>query len=108
MAIFFKLRARSAGKYLIERCYSLSLIMSTTSKSRVSFASLTPNNIGTVRKLNSVLFPIKYTEKFYEGILNPQVENFCKLGARVALSVVRHSDTYDHFLLVYYNDVPGW
>ncbi|KAK7472668.1 N-acetyltransferase 5 [Stygiomarasmius scandens] len=54
--------------------------------SRVSFASLTPNNLGTVRKLNSVLFPIKYTEKFYEGILSPDVENFCKL--------------------VYYNDIP--
>jgi len=49
--------------------------------SRVSFASLTPNNLGTVRKLNSVLFPIKYTEKFYEGILSPDVENFCKLGS---------------------------
>ncbi|KAG7098788.1 hypothetical protein E1B28_000695 [Marasmius oreades] len=60
--------------------------MTTTTASRVSFSSLTPNNIGTVRKLNSVLFPIKYTEKFYEGIINPQVEDFCKL--------------------VYYNDVP--
>ncbi|THU77263.1 hypothetical protein K435DRAFT_824382 [Dendrothele bispora CBS 962.96] len=35
--------------------------------SRVSFASLTLNNLGTVQRLNSVLFPIKYTEKFYEG-----------------------------------------
>ncbi|KAF9010498.1 acyl-CoA N-acyltransferase [Cyathus striatus] len=53
---------------------------------RVSFASLTPNNLGTVRKLNSVLFPIKYSEKFYQDILSPEVEDFCKL--------------------VYYNDVP--
>ncbi|ESK96602.1 n-acetyltransferase nat13 [Moniliophthora roreri MCA 2997] len=60
--------------------------MTSTSNSRVSFSSLTSNNVGTVRKLNSVLFPIKYTDKFYQGILNPQVENFCKL--------------------VYYNDVP--
>ncbi|KAJ7163589.1 acyl-CoA N-acyltransferase [Mycena crocata] len=51
-----------------------------------SFASLTPNNLGTVRKLNSVLFPIKYSEKFYQDILLPEVEDFCKL--------------------VYYNDVP--
>ncbi|KAJ6587154.1 acyl-CoA N-acyltransferase [Mycena vulgaris] len=51
-----------------------------------SFASLTPNNLGTVRKLNSVLFPIKYSEKFYTDILLPEVEDFCKL--------------------VYYNDVP--
>ncbi|EGN99817.1 hypothetical protein SERLA73DRAFT_180040 [Serpula lacrymans var. lacrymans S7.3] len=53
---------------------------------RVSFASLTPNNLGTVRKLNSVLFPIRYSEKFYQDILLPELEDFCKL--------------------VYYNDVP--
>jgi len=51
-----------------------------------SFASLTPNNLGVIRKLNSVLFPIKYSEKFYQDILLPDVEEFCKL--------------------VYYNDIP--
>ncbi|KAN0111362.1 Acyl-CoA N-acyltransferase [Russula decolorans] len=54
--------------------------------SKVTFASLTQNNLGTVRKLNSVLFPIKYSEKFYSDILLPEVEDFCKL--------------------IYYNDVP--
>ncbi|TFK44412.1 acyl-CoA N-acyltransferase [Crucibulum laeve] len=58
----------------------------TPKSPRVSFASLTPNNLGTVRKLNSVLFPIKYSEKFYHDILQPEVEDFCKL--------------------IYYNDVP--
>ncbi|KAM6502005.1 Acyl-CoA N-acyltransferase [Amanita muscaria] len=53
---------------------------------RISFASLTSNNLGTVQKLNSVLFPIKYSEKFYQDVLKPEVEEFCKL--------------------VYYNDVP--
>lgn len=48
---------------------------------RVTFASLTSNNLGTVRKLNSVLFPIKYSEKFYQDILLPEAEDFCKLGA---------------------------
>jgi len=56
------------------------------SPSRVSFSSLTPNNLGTVRKLHSVLFPIRYSERFYDDILQPEVENFCKL--------------------VYFNDVP--
>ncbi|GBE81104.1 predicted protein [Sparassis crispa] len=56
------------------------------SPTRVSLSSLTPNNLGTVRKLNSVLFPIKYSEKFYQDILLPEVEDFCKL--------------------IYYNDVP--
>jgi ribosomal protein S18 acetylase RimI-like enzyme len=63
--------------------------MTSTKKSltsKVTFASLTPNNLGTVRKLNSVLFPIKYTEQFYSEILLPEVEDFCKL--------------------IYYNDIP--
>ncbi|KAF7321733.1 N-acetyltransferase domain-containing protein [Mycena kentingensis (nom. inval.)] len=51
-----------------------------------TFASLTQNNLGTVRKLNAVLFPIKYSSKFYHDILKPEVEEFCKL--------------------VYYNDIP--
>lgn len=54
---------------------------------RVSFASLTPNNLGTVRKLNSVLFPIKYSEKFYQDILQPEVEDFCKLSMCLKLDI---------------------
>ncbi|KAJ7072093.1 acyl-CoA N-acyltransferase [Mycena amicta] len=56
------------------------------SQKKPTFASLTPNNLGTVRKLNSVLFPIKYSDKFYEDVLKSDVEDFCKL--------------------VYYNDIP--
>ncbi|KAI0320912.1 N-acetyltransferase NAT13 [Amylostereum chailletii] len=70
----------------------------TTTKARparVSFASLTPNNLGTVRKLNSVLFPIKYSEKFYGEILAPEVEDFCKLATPYAPSTS-----------AYYNDIP--
>lgn len=52
----------------------------TTTSLKVSLSSITPNNIGTVRKLNSVLFPIKYSEKFYKDIQAPEVEEFCKLG----------------------------
>ncbi|GAB1524034.1 N-acetyltransferase 5 [Rhizoctonia solani] len=53
---------------------------------RISLASLTPNNLGTLRKLNSVLFPIRYSEKFYKEVLEPELDEFCKL--------------------IYYNDVP--
>lgn len=52
---------------------------------RFSLASVTPNNLGTVRKLNSVLFPIKYSEKFYSDILLPEAEEFCKLGWSLSL-----------------------
>ncbi|KAJ1305747.1 hypothetical protein OPQ81_010479 [Rhizoctonia solani] len=53
---------------------------------RVSLASLTPNNLGTLRKLNAVLFPIRYSEKFYREVLEPELDEFCKL--------------------IYYNDIP--
>ncbi|KAG1716412.1 hypothetical protein ID866_764 [Astraeus odoratus] len=49
------------------------------SSARVSFASLTSQNLGTVRKLNSVLFPIKYSEKYYQDILHADIEPFCQL-----------------------------
>lgn len=54
--------------------------MGSTSTDRVSFASITPNNLGTVRKLNSVLFPIAYSEKFYQDIQSAELEDFCKLS----------------------------
>jgi hypothetical protein len=47
---------------------------------RISFASLTHQNIGTVRKLNSVLFPVRYSDKYYQDILQPEIEAFCQLG----------------------------
>ncbi|KAF8575108.1 N-acetyltransferase NAT13 [Ramaria rubella] len=56
------------------------------SRSTVSFSSVTPANCGTVRKLNSVLFPIRYSEKFYKDIIAPEAESFCKL--------------------IYFNDIP--
>jgi len=49
---------------------------------RVTFSYLTPNNLGVVRRLNSVLFPVKYAEKYYKEILAPEVEAFCQLGER--------------------------
>lgn len=48
---------------------------------RVTFSSLTVHNLGTVRKLNATLFPIKYSEKFYQDILSPDVEDVCKLSS---------------------------
>ena len=92
---------------------------SQRSSSRVSLASLTPNNLGiaafslsatcadivpgTVRKLNSVLFPIKYSEKFYQDVLLPEAEEFCKLSASRSLSA---GPSVDHACPVYYNDIP--
>jgi len=60
--------------------------MASRKPARISFASITPNNLGTLKRLNRVLFPIRYSEKFYQDVLLPELEDFCKL--------------------VYFNDVP--
>ncbi|KAJ4483199.1 N-acetyltransferase NAT13 [Lentinula aciculospora] len=60
--------------------------MSPAAHTRVSFASLTPHNLGTLKKLNSVLFPISYSDRFYADVLKPDMEEFCRL--------------------IYYNDIP--
>lgn len=57
-----------------------------------------------MRKLNSVLFPIKYSEKFYTDIVQPDVEDFCQLGA-CALLLHPRNPTYVPSA-VYYNDIP--
>jgi len=53
---------------------------------KIDFSPVNPNNLGTLRKLNQVLFPIKYSDKFYKDVLLPEHQEFCKL--------------------VYYNDIP--
>ncbi|KAF7361730.1 N-alpha-acetyltransferase 50 [Mycena venus] len=53
-----------------------------------SFASLTPNNLGTVRKLNSVLFPIKYSEKFTKTSSCPRSRTSAN-SCTITMSLVR-------------------
>jgi len=53
---------------------------------KVVVGDLTPNNIGTLRKLNSVLFPVAYSDRFYKEVLSSELEDYNKL--------------------VYYNDIP--
>ena len=35
----------------------------------VALGEVTPNNVGQLRKLNSVIFPVAYTDKFYTAVL---------------------------------------
>ena len=58
-----------------------------------------------MRKLNSVLFPIKYSEKFYSDIVHPDVEDFCQLSAW-ALVLHPHKPHLRCSAAVYYNDIP--
>jgi ribosomal protein S18 acetylase RimI-like enzyme len=54
----------------------------TVTSARISLGDLTPNNIGQLRVLNKVLFPVSYSDKFYKEVL--EVEEFAKLGNLVA------------------------
>ena len=52
----------------------------TPSTSRtITLDDLTPQNIGVLKKLNSVLFPVPYSEKFYKESLT--VGELAKLGS---------------------------
>ncbi|KAF8316404.1 N-acetyltransferase NAT13 [Clavulina sp. PMI_390] len=53
---------------------------------RINSSPVTYNNVGTVRKLNTVLFPVRYSDPFYKTILSPELEDYCRL--------------------IYFNDIP--
>ncbi|EOR01799.1 hypothetical protein E3P92_03226 [Wallemia ichthyophaga] len=60
--------------------------MSIKLSPRVDLASVTRQNIGTLRRLNGVILPVPYSNGVYEQVQSPELEDFCKL--------------------VYYNDIP--
>lgn len=45
---------------------------------RVALGDVTPNNLGQLRRLNSVLFPVHYNDQFYKEVL--EVGEYAKLG----------------------------
>lgn len=47
---------------------------------RIDLTNLTSNNVGQFRKLNSVLFPVRYSESFYKQALQEEKKAVCKLG----------------------------
>jgi hypothetical protein len=57
---------------------SLTVMAPTTSSRLITLDDLTPQNLGVLKKLNSVLFPVPYSEKFYKESLN--VGELAKLG----------------------------
>lgn len=76
----------------------------TVTSARISLGDLTPNNIGQLRALNKVLFPVNYSDKFYKEVL--EVEEFAKLGKLCECAVRSRSQ----WLIVdtpiaYFNDV---
>lgn len=63
---------------------------------RTSFGAINTNNVNMLRKLNSVVFPVVYNDKFYTDILATP-EDFTMYGAsahvakRSRLAAVRRS-----------------
>ncbi|GAA5921655.1 hypothetical protein JCM3775_001748 [Rhodotorula graminis] len=55
---------------------------------RVNLGDLTPNNLGTVKKLHACLFPVVYSPSFFDSLLNPAA----------------HPEDYNK--LVFYQDLP--
>ncbi|BGP32524.1 N-acetyltransferase 5 [Rhodotorula toruloides] len=55
---------------------------------RVNLGYITPNNLGTVKKLHNVLFPISYSSHFYDDLLDQS----------------QHPEDYNK--LVFYQDLP--
>ncbi|KAL7424433.1 N-acetyltransferase 5 [Cryptotrichosporon argae] len=48
-------------------------------KPKVTLTSLTPNNAGTLRKINSVVIPVVYSDKFYKDVLDPALDDVNKI-----------------------------
>ena len=49
-------------------------------KLKTRFANITVNNIGQVKKLNRVIFPVRYGNTFYKQILQKENKPIVKLG----------------------------
>ena len=58
----------------------------TTLNDRLSFVSLTPENIDVLKRLNSEIFPVPYPEAYYAVVVKPELASFCKLSKILLIS----------------------
>lgn len=54
------------------------------SSSRIELGDVTPHNIKQLKRLNQVIFPVSYNDKFYKDVL--EVGELAKLGTNVFAS----------------------
>ncbi|CED82046.1 Predicted N-acetyltransferase [Phaffia rhodozyma] len=64
---------------------------------RVTLSSFTPNNVGTLRKLNSAILPVAYSNKYYTEILDASLEEFNKLVYYADVPVGSISSRFESF-----------
>nr|XP_020143026.1 N-alpha-acetyltransferase 50 isoform X5 [Microcebus murinus] len=55
------------------------LLPRLTPSSRIELGDVTPHNIKQLKRLNQVIFPVSYNDKFYKDVL--EVGELAKLGA---------------------------
>ena len=44
------------------------------------YGELTDKNVLQFKKLNEAIFPVRYSDKFYTDVLNPENKDFTKLS----------------------------
>jgi hypothetical protein len=47
---------------------------------RLSFVSLTPENVDILKSLNLEIFPVSYPDAYYTLVVRPELLRFCKLS----------------------------
>ncbi|KAG8728754.1 hypothetical protein FRC11_010269 [Ceratobasidium sp. 423] len=50
-----------------------------TLSKRLSFVSLTPENVDILKSLNAEIFPVPYPDAYYSTAIKPELARFCKL-----------------------------
>lgn len=76
-------------------------------RSKIELGDITPHNIKQLKRLNTVVFPVSYNEKFYKDVL--EAGELAKLGNAMFVSGVSSSfgplNHLCYVFLAYYNDI---
>uniref|UniRef100_A0A671W6L6 N-alpha-acetyltransferase 50 n=1 Tax=Sparus aurata TaxID=8175 RepID=A0A671W6L6_SPAAU len=70
------------------------------SDSRIELGDVTPHNIKQLKRLNQVIFPVSYNDKFYKDVL--EVGELAKLGTKMlnhVLNICEKDGTFDNIYL---------
>lgn len=76
-------------------------------RAKLELGEITHHNIKQLKRLNTVVFPVSYNEKFYKDVL--EAGELAKLGAYMVFFLYNSHDCYIKifvwFCLAYYNDI---
>lgn len=69
------------------------------SKSKIELGDITPHNIKQLKRLNTVVFPVSYNEKFYKDVL--EAGELAKLGKYIGHNFNVRIGCVDQILYLY-------